>query len=150
MSRLSRTLMICTTVVVLTGVVALIGPTLTTPAQADDDGTNYVLDTDWPNYPADMQFEMGSGVAVDADGIVYLFTRDIEHWAAHPLAMKQKMGKSSVSMFDSTGKYLGKWGPSDDRGFALGAHTMYIDQEGKFWFLTAMAMRSSAMSPMGR
>jgi DNA-binding beta-propeller fold protein YncE len=108
--------------------------TFTGPTRAGDDHPSYQLDADWPNYPADMQFEMGSGVAVDADGIVYLFTRDIEHWAAHPLAMKEKMGKSSVSMFDSDGKYLGKWGPSDDRGFALGAHTMYIDQHGKFWF----------------
>ncbi len=61
-----------------------------------------------------MQFEMGSGVAVDADGIIYLFTRDIEHWAAHPLAMSSKMGKSSISMFNREGAYLGKWGPSDE------------------------------------
>ena len=87
----------------------------------------------WPHYPADMQFEMGSGVAVDKDGIVYLFTRDIEHWATHPLAMKDKMGKSSISMFTRQGEYLGKWGPSDERGFALGAHTIYIEKDGMFW-----------------
>jgi DNA-binding beta-propeller fold protein YncE len=80
-----------------------------------------------------MRFEMGSGVAVDADGIIYLFTRDIEHWAAHPLAMKDKMGKSSVSMFDRDGRYLGKWGWSDEPGFALGGHTLYIEQDGSFW-----------------
>ena len=95
--------------------------------------SGYRLDEAWPHYPPDMQFEMGSGVAVDADGIVYLFTRDIEHWAAHPLAMKDKMGKSSISMFDRSGKYLGKWGPSDERGFALGAHTLYIEKDGMFW-----------------
>ena len=88
---------------------------------------------DWPRYPDDMQFEMGSGVAVDSDGIIYLFTRDIEHWAAHPLAMKDKMGKSSISKFDRDGNYLGKWGPSDERGFALGAHTLYIEKDGMFW-----------------
>jgi peptidylamidoglycolate lyase len=87
---------------------------------------------DWPKYPPDMDFEMGSGVAVDDDDIVYLFTRDIEHWAAHPLAMGAKMGKSSVSMFDREGNYLGKWGPSDERGFALGAHTLYVI-EGNIW-----------------
>jgi hypothetical protein len=86
----------------------------------------------WPKYPADMKFEMGSGVAVDDDDIIYLFTRDIEHWAAHPLAMGPKMGKSSVSMFDREGNYLGKWGPSDERGFALGAHTFYVI-DGNFW-----------------
>lgn len=87
----------------------------------------------WPIYPPDMQFEMGSGVAVDAKGVVYLFTRDIEHWAAHPLAMKEKMGKSSISMFDRDGNFLGKWGKSDERGFALGAHTLYIEKDGMFW-----------------
>ena len=52
----------------------------------------------WPHYPEEMDFEMGSGVAVDEDGTIYLFTRDTEHWAAHPLAMREKMGKSSVSI----------------------------------------------------
>ncbi|MBA58035.1 MAG: hypothetical protein CMQ40_02565 [Gammaproteobacteria bacterium] len=88
---------------------------------------------DWPNYPENMEFEMGSGVAVDDKGIIYLFTRDIEHWATHPLAMKEKMGKSSVSMFSKAGKYLGKWGPSDQPGFALGGHTIYIEKDGMFW-----------------
>ncbi len=87
---------------------------------------------EWPKYPEDMIFEMGSGVTVDDDGVVYLFTRDLEHWAAHPLAMSAKMGKSSVSMFDRQGNYLGKWGPSDEPGFALGAHTIYFI-DGHIW-----------------
>lgn len=93
----------------------------------------YQLVGDWPHYPPEMHFEMGSGVAVDEQGIIYLFTRDIEHWAAHPLAMKDKMGKSSISMFTRDGEYLGKWGHSDERGFALGAHTLYIEKDGMFW-----------------
>ena len=101
--------------------------------QAPDSGGAYQLAETWPNYPADCQFEMGSGVAVDKNDIVYLFTRDVEHWAAHPLAMKDKMGKSSISMFNRAGDYLGKWGPSDERGFALGAHTLYIEKDGMFW-----------------
>lgn len=98
-----------------------------------DPRSGYRLVENWPQYPVDMHFEMGSGVAVDSSGVVYLFTRDIEHWAAHPLAMKDKMGKSSISMFDRSGQYLGKWGPSDERGFALGAHTLYIEKDGMFW-----------------
>ncbi len=98
-----------------------------------DARAGYRLASGWPRYPAEMQFEMGSGVAVDEEGIVYLFTRDVEHWAAHPLAMKEKMGKSSISMFTRDGDYLGKWGHSDERGFALGAHTIYIEQDGMFW-----------------
>jgi len=101
--------------------------------ETTDPRSGYKLAESWPHYPADMQFEMGSGVAVDADGIIYLFTRDIEHWATHPLAMKDKMGKSSISMFDRNGAYLGKWGTSDERGFALGAHTIYIEKDGMFW-----------------
>ena len=98
-----------------------------------DPRDGYSLVSDWPRYPQTMDFEMGSGVAVDNDGIVYLFTRDIEHWAAHPLAMKDKMGKSSISMFTRDGEYLGKWGPSDEPGFALGGHTLYIERDGMFW-----------------
>ncbi len=99
----------------------------------DDPRSGYRLVEHWPVYPPGMQFEMGSGVAVDAQGVIYLFTRDIEHWAAHPLAMKDKMGKSSISMFSRDGAYLGKWGASDERGFALGAHTLYIERDGMFW-----------------
>lgn len=101
--------------------------------ERDDPRAGYRLVESWPSYPPGMQFEMGSGVAVDRNGIVYLFTRDIEHWAAHPLALKDKMGKSSISMFTREGAYLGKWGPSDERGFALGAHTLYIERDGMFW-----------------
>ncbi len=86
----------------------------------------------WPKYPSNLQFEMGSGIAVGDDGIIYCLTRDIEHWAAHPLAMREKMGRSSVSMFDREGTYLGKWGKSDEPGFALGGHTIYII-DGCFW-----------------
>ena len=83
---------------------------------SDDPRSGYKRVADWPHYPPDMHFEMGSGVAVDADGVIYLFTRDIEHWAAHPLALKDKMGKSSISRFNREGEYLGKWGPSDEPG----------------------------------
>lgn len=106
---------------------------LSNGTSSDDPRNGYELVAGWPHYPQDMQFEMGSGVAVDEQGIIYLFTRDVEHWAAHPLAMRDKMGKSSISMFDREGKYLGKWGASDERGFALGAHTIYIEKDGTFW-----------------
>jgi len=100
---------------------------------SNDPRSGFKLATEWPKYPGDMNFEMGSGIAIDKDGIIYLFTRDIEHWATHPLAMKDKMGKSSISKFTRDGEYLGKWGPSDERGFALGAHTLYIEKDGMFW-----------------
>ena len=103
-----------------------------TTAALSNEPSPYRQVKDWPHYPPEMQFEMGSGVTVDDEGTIYLFTRDVEHWAAHPLAMREKMGKSSVSMFDRDGNYLGIWGPSDEPGFALGAHTIYFI-EGNFW-----------------
>jgi len=100
---------------------------------SNDPRSGFTRILDWPRYPDGMQFEMGSGVAIDANDVIYLFTRDVEHWAAHPLALKDKMGKSSISMFNREGDFLGKWGPSDEPGFALGAHTLYIEKDGMFW-----------------
>ena len=116
---------------------------------AEPNRGGYQLDADWPSYPAEMHFEMGSGVAVDAEGVVYTFTRDVEHWAAHPLAMQDRMGKSTVSMYNAAGEYLGKWGPSDERGFALGAHAMFIDDAGMFWFVDRDGHLVKKYSPDG-
>ena len=101
--------------------------------EANNPRNGYARAQLWPKYPSNMQFEMGSGVAVDNNDVIYLFTRDIEHWPTHPLAMGEKMGKSSISMFNREGDYLGKWGKSDDKGFALGGHTLYIEKDGMFW-----------------
>ena len=117
--------------------------------ESPDPRSGYKLAEGWPRYPQDMHFEMGSGVAVDAQGVVYLFTRDIEHWAAHPLALQDKMGKSSVSMFSRDGEYLGKWGTSDERGFALGAHTIYIEKDGMFWTTDRDGHTVRKFSPAG-
>jgi poly-gamma-glutamate capsule biosynthesis protein CapA/YwtB (metallophosphatase superfamily) len=57
----------------------------------------------WPKYPPGVQFEMSSGVTVDEDGIVYPFTRDIEHWTADSLLTPAWMCKSSASVSDPTG-----------------------------------------------
>ncbi len=119
------------------------------PVLADEPSGDYRLVEDWPQYPPDMRFEMGSGVAVDGEGIIYLFTRDIEHWATHPLAMTTKMGKSTISMFDRDGNYLGLWGPSDEPGFALGAHTLYIEEDGMFWVVDRDGHTVKKYSPDG-
>lgn len=97
--------------------------------RAAEDGP-YRLVENWPQYPPTMDFEMGSGVAVDARGVVYLFTRDKDHWAGHPLALTRYRGKASVSMFDRGGKYLGKWAGGEA---FIGAHTLYFDREGHVW-----------------
>ena len=92
----------------------------------------YRLDENWPKYPESMQFETGAGVTIDDDDNIYLFHRDIEHWAAHPLAMSARMGRSAVSKFDRAGNFLGKWGHSEEPGFAVMAHTIYFI-DGAIW-----------------
>src|SRR5262245_49352223 len=91
----------------------------------------YRLVANWPQYPADMNFEMGSGIAVDSKGIVYTYTRDIDHWAGHPMVMAgaptRYRGKGSITMFDRSGKHLGKFAPNEP---LLGAHHLFIDKDG--------------------
>ena len=90
----------------------------------------YRLVENWPHYPKDLQFEMGTGIAVDGKGVVYAISRDVDHWASHPLAMTRYRGKGTISMFDRGGKYLGKFAEKEQ---FIGPHSMYIDPEGFFW-----------------
>ena len=117
----------------------LLGPGATDAVRTQ--GASYSLDESWPQYPSDMVFEMGAGVAVDDAGIVYVYTRDKDHWGAHPLVMEaadngtlaeltQYRGVGSIYMFDRSGKFLGQFAPDEP---LIGAHSMYIDDEGFFW-----------------
>ena len=38
----------------------------------EDPRSGYQLVDGWPNYPSEMRFEMGSGIAVDDEGTVYV------------------------------------------------------------------------------
>lgn len=89
------------------------------PVQAQ---ATYQVDSSWPQWPAGARFEYASGVAVDAQGIVYGFMRDTDEKAGQG-------GTGSVVRFDRNGKYLGKWGPSD----FVTPHSIYIDREGAVW-----------------
>ena len=90
----------------------------------------YTLDEGWPRYPGDMVFEMGTGIAVDGDGVIYTISRDIDHWAAHPLAMSRYKGKGTVARWDSAGRFLGTFG---DKQEFIGPHSMYVDARGFIW-----------------
>ena len=122
-----------------TGLFWLLGPGTTDAVRAQ--GSTYRLVENWPQYPSDMVFQMGSGIAVDDDGVVYVFTRDRDHWASHPLVMQAARegtlaemdsyrGLGSIHMYDRSGKHLGQWAP--DEPF-IGAHSLYFDDEGFFW-----------------
>ena len=103
-------------------------------------GTEYTLDESWPMYPSDMVFQMGSGIAVDDDGVVYTYTRDIDHWASHPLVIEarengtlaeltQYRGVGSIQKYDRNGKHLGQFAPDEP---LIGAHSLYFE-DGFFW-----------------
>ena len=87
----------------------------------------YTLDESWPRYPGDMMFEMGTGIAAGGDGVIYTISRDIDHWAAHPLAMSRYKGKGTIARWDSAGRFLGTF--ADEQEF-IGPHSMYVDSRG--------------------
>lgn len=106
----------------------------------------YTLDRDWPRYPGDMRFEMGTGVAVDADGIIYTISRDVDHWAAHPLAMSRYKGKGTIARWDASGRFLGTFG--DEHEF-IGPHSMYIDSQGFVWVVDREGHQVAKLTPDG-
>ena len=85
-------------------------------SQAQDSTGAYRLDESWPQYPPGSRFEMGSGIAVDARGIVYAISRDRDHWAGHPLSMTRHRGRGSIWMFDRSGTSLEKFADVAVRG----------------------------------
>ncbi len=93
-----------------------------------------------------MVFEMGTGVAVGADGVVYTISRDVDHWAAHPLAMSRYRGRGTVARWDASGRFLGTFG--DDREF-IGPHSMYVDPEGFVWVVDREGHQVVKLTPDG-
>ena len=85
-------------------------------SQAQGHTEAYRLDESWPQYPPGSRFEMGSGIAVDARGIVYAISRDRDHWAGHPLSMTRHRGRGSIWMFDRSGTSLEKFADVAVRG----------------------------------
>ena len=115
-------------------------------SQAQGNTGAYRLDEGWPTYPQASQFEMGSGIAVDAKGVVYAISRDRDHWAGHPLAMTRYRGTGSIWMFDASGTYLGKF--ADDQEF-IGPHSLYIDGEGFVWVVDRDGHQVKKLTPDG-
>lgn len=111
-------------------------------AQPAADPPSYRLVESWPQWPTGKKFEGIGGVAVDAKGIVYVFTRD-EH------ETKGAGGQGSISMFDQSGKYLGAWGKSDQPGFAVTPHDLQIDREGFFWTVDRDGQQVKKFRPDG-
>ncbi|HIF22624.1 MAG TPA: hypothetical protein EYQ27_12140, partial [Gemmatimonadetes bacterium] len=91
---------------------------------------SYRLIEDWPRYPSDMTFEIGTGIAADAQGVIYTISRDVDHWAAHPLAMTRYRGSGTVAKWDKQGQFLGTF--ADDQEF-IGPHSIYVDPSGYVW-----------------
>ncbi len=106
----------------------------------------HAQDTSWPQYPGEMQFEMGTGIAVDAGGVIYTISRDIDHWAAHPLAMSRYKGKGTIARWDASGRFLGTFG--DEHEF-IGPHSMYIDSQGFVWVVDREGHQVAKLTPDG-
>jgi hypothetical protein len=75
--------------------------------------TTYVIDSKWPQRPAEFQWVEFHGIAVDSKDQVYAFTR----------------GTPPVQVYDADGKFLRAWGQGN---FKL-AHNIKTDPEGNVW-----------------
>jgi DNA-binding beta-propeller fold protein YncE len=75
--------------------------------------TGYVVDSTWPKRPASATWEAVSGIAVDDQDRVYVFTR----------------GVPPVQVYDAQGNFLRAWGQDTIKT----AHHIKIDSEGNVW-----------------
>ena len=100
----------------------------------------------WPQYPSGMQFEMGTGIAVGADGVIYTISRDVDHWASHPLAMTRYRGKGTIARWNSDGEFLGTF--AEEQEF-IGPHSMYIDSAGFVWVVDREGHQVVKLTPDG-
>lgn len=114
---------------------------LSQPAQQ-----SYRLVADWPRYQDDMVFEMGTGIAVDSDDRIYTISRDVDHWASHPLAMTRYRGRGTIARWDRAGNFLGRF--ADDHEF-IGPHSIYIDAEGFVWVADREGHQIVKLTPDG-
>lgn len=112
-------------------------------AQAQD---SYALVEGWPQYPSDMQFEMGTGIAVGADGVIYTVARDVDHWAGHPLAMSRYKGHGSIARWNRDGRFLGMFAEAQE---FIGPHSMYIDGGGFVWVVDREGHQVVKLTPEG-
>ncbi len=109
-----RTLIrVCPPVLVLAATLAAASPAEEPKYPRVNTVVGYEVDPKWPQRPPDVKWDAVSGVAVDRDDHVYVFTR------AEP----------PIQVYDADGKYL--------RGFGKGvvgkAHQIRLDSEGNVW-----------------
>jgi len=71
----------------------------------------YEVDPNWPQKPAEFEWKAMSGVTLDAEGNIWLFTRSTP----------------PVQVYAPDGRYLFGWGDTQ------GAHGLKIDREGYVW-----------------
>lgn len=85
----------------------------------------YELVADWPELPADMTLGEAAGVAVDAQGRVYVF-----HRAGRGFDNEEPIGEPTVLVLDGDqGTVLARWGA----GVFLVPHGIAVDPEGDVW-----------------
>jgi DNA-binding beta-propeller fold protein YncE len=73
----------------------------------------YVVDAAWPRKPVNATWDAVSGIAVDAQDRVYVFTR----------------GTPPIQVYDAQGNFIRSWGEDTIKS----AHHIRIDPEGNVW-----------------
>ena len=128
------------------GLVRTASPGVASTAAVLQDEASYRLIDDWPHYPSDMVFEMGTGIAADAEGTIYTISRDVDHWAAHPLAMTRYRGSGTIARWDRQGRFLGTF--ADAQEF-IGPHSIYVDPNGFIWVADREGHQIVKLTPEG-
>jgi DNA-binding beta-propeller fold protein YncE len=94
--------------------------------------TTYAVDPAWPKRPAGLKWGDVSGVAVDAQDRVWLFTR----------------AETPVQVYDANGRFLAGWG--GDTVGNRGAHHIRLDPEGNVWLADIVHHVVQKYTPEGR
>ena len=103
-------------------------------ARAEDAGKVRTLrfegDKSWPVRPAEAGWGQTSGIAVDAKGLVWVFTR------ANP----------PVQVYDASGKYVRGWGQKEVKS----AHYIRFDPQGNVWLADIGTHTVMQFTPEGK
>jgi hypothetical protein len=79
----------------------------------DDIGISYRVDDKWPQKPAGAEWGAVAGIAVDPQGLVWVFSR----------------GTSPIQAYRADGTFVRQWGA----GSFKNAHQIRFDKEGNLW-----------------
>src|SRR5689334_8930759 len=92
--------------------------------------TGYKVDPSWPRRPKGVEWGAVSGIAVDRNDRVYVFTR----------------AKPPVQVYDEAGKFLHSWGEDEIKS----PHHIRVGPDGNVWLTDIGHHTVQQWSPNGR